>query len=246
MWNWIGQQLLPFVVVLRAHHRLRQQARVLESVDFEMGDSATAGERLLKEVQSQYAADIERIRTVEGKAQSGLFVVALSVTFLLGSLDFMAQHGDGILRWSTFLLIAGIVYLVVAAVLCLKALHTTQIHGVTPFWDEDGKIVSSENSSDVMTPALYKALQQNRVTVTMKCNLNDAMLVCIRNGIALLAVFLTVVMLSRFSVGARPPQPAKTVRQPALLWDTPTRFSHPDSVPWLQDSTASRDSHPIR
>lgn len=153
--------------------------------------------KLIKELKACHQKERDRKKIIEDKAAASLFVIGLSVTLILGSLEFIRDTESGLIfKFFIFsILIIGVIYLLFSGAASIKALITRQ------FYDEDLDDWIKENGNELNVVTLdnnirfaqaYKSIKLNQLMTDIRSNYVYATFIGIRNGIILISFFFII------------------------------------------------------
>ena len=207
------------------------------------GKTLVISEKSVKNIRATLDAyeekEVERKRSIEEKAKSSLFVVALSVTISMTILGLLKDfHLAGITIAAVVLFLVALLYLILASITAIKAINIGEFHSLSlsHFIErEDGSLKRTRISDAEKAVDLYKYLKLNQRTNNIKANYVYATFIGIRNGIVLLALFFFILLVSPRGASSQ----ATPQFQIGNVW-----LSKPDSVTRLgmsvEDSVVSK------
>ena len=192
--NFWQQNICPHIYAFSAEEVLKNKKNELK-IDFEIDNNQNVDE-LIEELEVYHQKEVERKKTIEDKAKSSLFVIALSVTLILGSLNFIKDIKTGTnFTLILLLLFLGLIYLVLSGVSSIKALNISEFHdiyiGDLINEKEDEKNIKIIDKKD-RAEQLYKNIKLNQLKTNIKSNYVYATFVGIRNGIILISLFFII------------------------------------------------------
>jgi len=144
-----------------------------------------------EELGASQARENDRKKIIEDKAKSSLFIVTLSITVMLGGINFV-KDGKATFRLPLLLLvILGVVYLVLSGVTAVQALNIREFYTLHPDdWIEHGQgrraVVGLQRTNRIKM--LYAVIKANELVLNIRTNFVRATFIGIRNGIILLAL----------------------------------------------------------
>lgn len=144
-----------------------------------------------EELEASQDRENDRKKTIEDKAKSCLFIVTLSITVMLGGINFV-KDGKVTFRLPLLLLvISGVVYLVLSGVTAVQALNIREFYTLHPDdWIEEGQgrraVVGLQRLNRIKM--LYAVIKANELVLNIRTNFVHAAFIGIRNGIILLAL----------------------------------------------------------
>jgi len=150
--------------------------------------------------EKSYEQEIERRAAFDDKAKASLFVITLSLSLILGSLNYIKAL-SGNLAFKTITLafvVLAVLYLITAGITALKAINVIDInetHTATPTMTGDTLHASLLSAKDIIKEH-HSNTALNREVNYIKSNHVYATFLAIRNGIILLTAFFI------FAVGA--------------------------------------------
>jgi hypothetical protein len=167
------------------------------SIDLSCQDS----EEFLNIVESSLTKEFERKNEIEDKAKSSLFVITLSLTFILSSLTFFYDKCSWIIPKTIVLTILslGVIFLLLSGITSIKTLsiggyNDLYIHGRLSGNYENLKIVYRSKKEDINV--LYECIRLNEILTNIKANYMHVTLVGIKNGIIFIALFFVLAVIN--------------------------------------------------
>jgi chromosome segregation ATPase len=196
--DFLLDQIATYVHACRAEKKLNSKIQEFKDKEFSVeNDNRDVTLELINELKNFYQKEQDRKTTIETKAAASLFIIGLSVTLILGSLEFIRNFESGVVfKFIVFLiLIVGVVYLLFSGVAALKALIIRELY------DEDINDRIKEDKSKLNIEALgdknrlvqfYRNIKLNQLVTNIRSNYVYATFIGIRNGIMLISIFFMV------------------------------------------------------
>jgi len=159
----------------------------------------------LKLIQSYLEKEYQRKDDVEDKAKSSVFIIALSLSFILSSLTFIYSKPIWIIPKLVILsiLIVGVIFLVLSSITSIKALF---LKGYNDLY-LDGRLSGEYNDLEIIERSideeiniLYECIKLNEILTNIKVNYVDVTFAGIRNGVTLIAVFFILTVLNSLMI----------------------------------------------
>lgn len=203
--NKFLQIFVPFIPAFRSETKLKKKIEKLNDEHAYIEINGNNEDDLLEIVREHHHREFDRDNKIEDKAKSSLFIVTLSITFILGSLNYI----NGVNTWIIpeiivlIVLIIGVFYLVFAAVTSIKTIHATpsydiyidnRIEGFKSSFHDNLKMVKINKKQEINT--LYECIKLNELWMIIKLNFMDATFAGLRNGIILVSVFFILVVIN--------------------------------------------------
>lgn len=198
------EHIIAFLYACYAERKLNHKLKELEKKEFNPEKWKVEDlDRFIKELRGDIQKAREHKKVIEDKATASLFIISLSITIILGSLDFIEKNDSGaILKNSiVLLLIAGVIYLLMAGVASIQALITRK------FYDESLEDLIKEEGNNLKVADLdnmkrlgmyYKNVKLNQLVTIIRSNFVYASFIDIRNGIILFSIIFVMVVGNTF------------------------------------------------
>ncbi len=193
--GFILQQVAPHFYAFRAEKILTKKTKEEKEKDYDIiqNDEPDSAE-ILKEVNEFHQKEKGRKGTVEDKAKACLFIIALTITLILGSLNFIkgAASGTPFYLPGIVILILGVIFLFLSGITAIKAFNIGEYHDIQIYdrVKEDGTKLNIINTPDgEKISFLYKIIKLNQLTTNIRTNYVYATFIGIRNGIILVSIF---------------------------------------------------------
>jgi hypothetical protein len=207
----VGQHFYAFW----AEKVLTKKARKQKETDYEMvRDNEQDRDKILKELNEFHQQEKGRKGTVEDKAKACLFIIALTITLILGSLNFIkgVEPGTPFYLPGIVILIIGVIFLFLSGITAIKALNVREYHDIQLHnrVREDGtklNIIKEEREERISL--LYKIIKLNQLTTNIRSNYVYATFIGIRNGIILISIFFILAVTDLYIHNQTPDKKAK-------------------------------------
>lgn len=200
--NFIWQELLGGLYAYRTGYLLEKKAQQMKDrfwhPDFKLVlTRALNVDSFICELIEYQVKQDDRRKTIDEKAKSSLFIIALSTTLMLGGVNLM---NDGKLAFRSplvVIMVVGLAYFVLAGITAVKALI------VGGFYDfqlddrvrpADKEVTVGGLEKERKARFLYFSLKLNEFIIERRTNLLHATLTGIRNGVVLLVAGFIVVV----------------------------------------------------
>lgn len=196
--DFLLDQIATYVHAHWAEKRLNSKIHELKEKEFSVEDDGKEiAPGLIDELKNFYQKEQDRKTTIETKAAASLFIIGLSVTLILGSLEFIRNSEGGVVfKFIIFLiLIGGVAYLLLSGVAALKALIIKELY------DEDINDRIKETGTKLnigvlddkdRLAQLYRNIKLNQLVTNIRSNYVYATFIGIRNGIMLISIFFII------------------------------------------------------
>jgi cytochrome c biogenesis protein CcdA len=156
---------------------------------------------ILDEIKDFYNKEIERKQRIESKAKAVLFIISLTISFALGSLNFLFDNKLADNSWILLFLIIGIMYLILSAITCIKSLNIKGFYGWhlrDRFEETDSQIIEvNEYTNKDLILFYYKTIKANQFKLTMKTNYIYSTYIGLRNGIIMISLFFIITLVEK-------------------------------------------------
>lgn len=155
---------------------------------------------ILEMIESYHAKEYKRKDEIEDKAKSSLFVITLSLTFILSSLTFI-YNNNWVIPHVIILtsLIIGVVFLILSGITAIKSLVITGYSDIYL----DGRLTGDYENLQVINRSkeeeiniLYECVKLNEISTNIKENYMFATITGIRNGIIFITLFFILAALN--------------------------------------------------
>ena len=171
-------------------------------------------DEILKDLNEFHQREKGRKGTVEDKAKACLFIIALTITLILGSLTFIkgGEPGTPFYLTGIVILILGVIFLCLSGITAIKALNVREYHDIQLHdrVGEDGtklNIIKVEREEKISL--LYKIIKLNQLTTNIRSNYVYATFIGIRNGIILISIFFILAVTDLYIHNQTPENKAK-------------------------------------
>lgn len=128
---------------------------------------------------------------IDDKAKASLFIIALTITLIIGSLNFINGIGKQNITLFLFgILILGVIYLISAGIASIKAFNVREFHDIYFFQgieNDNNKYKLIDKKKEVNLLHSYIELNQERTRIST--NYVYSTFIDIRNGLILVALF---------------------------------------------------------
>ncbi len=206
----LDQEIFPNVFL--TERILKESIEKIEKIEFnielskykEVYELKKEEDELIKELKEYHQKEIDRKKVIEEKAKASLFVITLSITLLLGSLNlFNDGKNEVIVKFPILfiLFILGLIYLIFSGFASVHALNIGKIYDISV--DDrikkiEGKhIIKNFNKRDWINQ-LYKNIVLNQKRTNIRSNYVYAAFIGIRNGIILISIFFIIVYIGPY------------------------------------------------
>lgn len=150
-------------------------------------------DEFLEIVKKYHEKEYERKDIIEDKAKSSLFIVTLSITLILGSLNFVNSDKIIFPKFILIFLIIGVVYIIFSGITAIKALHMKPYNDIVIdsiiVGKDYNKLTAVKMSKKTELSELYECIKLNQLLTTIKANYVEVTFLGIRNGLILVATF---------------------------------------------------------
>ena len=198
--NFILQSIVPNLYAFSAEKILQKKVQEVNEKNFHIEKNENLdAKKIIEELKEYHQKESKRKEIIEDKAKASLFIIALSVMLILGSLNFIENSDDSIiLKFSElFILVLGIIYLLLSGITAIKAINIRKFYDVYL----NDEIEESESRLKVIRLdekdriiLLYRIIQLNQLITNIRSNYVYATFVGIRNGIILISLFFIIIV----------------------------------------------------
>ena len=198
------QGMVPNFYAFWAERKLTDTLNKLKERNFDIQlNGGQDNKELIKDLNKFHLKEIERKGKIEDKAKASLFIIALSITLILGSLKFINDIGDRITSnfWALLILIAGVIYLLLSGITSIKAINIREFYDVylNDTFEESNCELNIKKIDDKQKIELYyKNIKLNQLITNIRGNYVYATFVGIRNGITLISLFFIMMVGSMY------------------------------------------------
>lgn len=196
--NFLEQNLIPNLYAFWAEKILRNKIKKLKEKEFniKIGKNQDLDE-FVKELTEHHHKEIERKKVIEDKAKASLFIIALSITLILGSLGFIKGRGVTLEPYILLILTTGVIYLLLSGITSIRALNIREFYDIYL----ENRIEENRGNLNIMSldnqdriARFYKIINLNQLMTMIRSNYVYATFIGIRNGIILLSLFFILVV----------------------------------------------------
>lgn len=194
--DFLQQNIYPHIYAFYAEKILKNKVHELK-VNFKITEDQNLNE-FIKELEDYHKKEVERKKLIEDKAKSSLFVIAISVTLILGSLNFFRDiKGEPNFLYiiSLFSLFLGLIYLLLSGISSIQALTIKEFYDIYV----DDRIEVTEGIQNIKNfdikdqiEQIYKNIKLNQSITNIRSNYVSATFIGIRNGIILMSLFFII------------------------------------------------------
>ena len=185
--------IFPFPHVLIAERIMKKNYAKLTNKKANIDIIGHDVKKLSKMIESYHYKEYKRKEQIEDKAKTSLFIITLSLTFILSSLTFIYTNQWLIPREIILLsLIIGVVFLILSGITAIKSLSVTEYNDIYL----DGRVTGDYNKLQIINISekeeldlLYECVKLNEIITTIKENYYFATITGIRNGIFFITIF---------------------------------------------------------
>lgn len=200
--GFILQQVAPHFYAFRAEKILTKKAKEIREMDYVIIQDNEPDE-ILKEINEFHQKEKGRKGTVEDKAKACLFIIALTITLILGSLNFIkgADSGTPFYLPGIVILILGVVLLFLSGITAIKGFNIGEYHDIylNDRIREDGtKLNILKTPEEEKISLVYKIIKLNQLTTNIRTNYVYATFIGIRNGIILVSIFFILAVTDMY------------------------------------------------
>lgn len=192
----LQRHLLPHLDAYLAGRKLNSNLKKLEKKEANIEFEEREKEEILKIIKKYHVDEFKRKNVMEDKAKSSLFIIAISITFFLGSFNFINETGTLISLEIKIILalimIFGVIYLLLSGITSIMALYNKGYYDIyldKKFIGNYEKIVPVDLSAEEQIKIFYESAKLNQILTNIKSNYVAATLIGIRNGIILITLF---------------------------------------------------------
>lgn len=160
-------------------------------------------ENLSSELKRYQKKERNQRDRIDDKAKASLFIIALTITLIIGSLNFINGIGKQNIPLVSFvILILGVIYLISAGIASIKAFNVREFHDIYFFEgiekDNDKyKIIDKKKEVNL----LHSYIELNQERTRISTNYVYSTFIDIRNGLILVALFfITAIFNGIFTI----------------------------------------------
>lgn len=163
--------------------------------------------KLIEDIKECHKNERSRKEIIEDKAKASLFVISLSVTLLLGSLDFIKDPNSGIIFkiFMFLILVLGLSYFLLSGYSSIRAFNIRKFFDIDInelIKEKEGKLNIINLSDKDKISEMYKNIKINQLITNIRSNYVDATFIGIRNGIILISLFFIIVIVNIYFVNS--------------------------------------------
>ncbi len=144
-------------------------------------------------VKNHHEKEFERKGVIEDKAKSSLFIVTLSVTLILGSLNFINVDKIMFPKFLLVFLIIGVIYIIFSGITAIKALHMKPYNDIVInsliIGEDYDNLTAVKMPKKTELSETYECIRLNQLLTIIKSNYVEVTFLGIRNGLILVATF---------------------------------------------------------
>lgn len=205
LWEFFLQSIVPNFYVFSVEKILKEKIEELRNRSFEIKIEGELDETtLVDEIKTYHKDESTRRLIIDDKAKANLFIIALSVTIILGSLSFIKDPGNKFVTTLPvlLLLIVGVAYLLLAGITAIKALNIREFYDIylrDLVTEADGRLNVAKISNEDLICKHYKNTKLNELTNIIKSNYVYATFIGVRNGILLISIFFIIAVGSIYT-----------------------------------------------
>ena len=116
-------KIFPFIRLWENNKKLQKDLNSLEKNELKINFNDVDKNKLLDDLYRHQEKELNRKDFIENKGKSILFIITLSITFTLGSINFIYNTKYTINPFFIFILIIGIICLIISTVTLLKTIR---------------------------------------------------------------------------------------------------------------------------
>jgi len=209
------QDIVPNFYAFQAEKILRAKIKEVLEKDLEIRKEGELDENaLIDEIKIYHEDERNRKQIIDDKAKASLFIIALSITIILGSLSFIKDPGSRLITTLPvlLLLIIGILYLLLSGVTAIKAFNIREYYSIylrDRIKEDNGQLAVAKIDNDDLICRHYKNIKLNELTNNIRNNYVYATFAGIRNGIILISIFFIVAVGSIYYTSYEEDNPNK-------------------------------------
>lgn len=192
--------IFPIPNVFVAERIMNQNYKELDEKNAHISIEKDDVEETYNLIASYHTKEYERKEQIEDKAKTSLFVVTLSLTFVLSSLTFIYSNIWVVPRKIILAsLLIGVSFLILAGITAIKSLSVAKYNDIYL----DGRVVGDYNNLKVAEMSkekeinyLYECVKLNEIITNVKENYYFATITQIRNGIIFISGFFILAAIN--------------------------------------------------
>lgn len=199
--NFLKQNMIPHINAFCTEDILIKKEKDIFQNEYKINLDNKKDKIILDEIKDFYNKEIERKQRIESKAKAVLFIISLTISFALGSLNFLFDNKLADNSWILLFLIIGIMYLILSAITCIKSLNIKGFYGWhlrDRFEETDSQIIEvNEYTNKDLILFYYKTIKANQFKLTMKTNYIYSTYIGLRNGIIMISLFFIITLVEK-------------------------------------------------
>lgn len=204
--------IIPYLEVKKGNAILEYKYNQILNKEYEIckDDKFNDSDELfLNDLYKYQIKELDRRFKIEDKGKSMLFVITLSTTFLLGSINFIYQFKDQFNPILLIILIIAIIFLILSIISVINVVKIKPHHDLYLFDKyninhitlndlKEDKIIKNINKveDDKKILTLIKSIELNECLITQKSDSLDCTFALIERSIILIAIFVISLMIN--------------------------------------------------
>jgi hypothetical protein len=197
------QQIIPGVYASYANKIISENYKSQQNFDVDISAVSGNEEEYIKQIKNDLENQFERKKRIEDKAKSLLFIIAVAVTAITFSLNYLKSLTIDVYQTiSIAIVFLSIVYLMFGAIRALQTLNIRPFNIIQAEVDksEDRYVLQANQKDTNCLKDIIKKKQLNDLINIRLSNYTYASFNLIRNGIVLFVLFfITTISYSYFS-----------------------------------------------
>jgi cytochrome c biogenesis protein CcdA len=199
--NFFKQNIIPHINAFCTEALLVKKENEILQNEYNVNLEDKEDKVILDDIKDFYNKEIERKQRIESKAKAVLFIISLTISFALGSLNFIFDNKLTNNSWILLFLIIGIVYLILSAITCIKSLNIKGFYGWylrDRFKETDSHVIEvTEYTNKDLIIYYYQIIKANQFKLNIKTNYIYSTYIGLRNGIIMISLFFIFILLGK-------------------------------------------------
>jgi hypothetical protein len=195
--------LFPSLKALKARKKIVKYIENIENNNELILEEKINNDEYYKFVIETLDKNSKRKETIEDKSKSTLLVIAVIITFIIGTLTTFDKFYSHDIFGIVFLIILffGILFLLLGTIHAIQVLNIKEYYrdDIMDYLEIDGKDVKEKNKigREGLKENLKRLFKYNRINeniILIKCNFAYASFISIRNGIVIIVLFFLLII----------------------------------------------------
>lgn len=205
-------KIFPFIQLWENNKKLQKDLNSLEKNELKINFNDVDKNKLLDDLYRHQEKELNRKDFIENKGKSILFIITLSITFTLGSINFIYNPKYTINPFFIFILIIGIICLIISTVTLLKTIrirpqydlyvyekYNINYNSLDVSSNNEIKINLKELTDEEQIEILIKSFKANEKIILQKSNSLDCTFTMLIYSIILISIALILILINNFN-----------------------------------------------